>query len=89
MERRTAGECIHGTLAREAHVEAPIIPMPEPPVKIERDEDEAWLEYKKEVAKDILVALVRGGWDESYAKRYSRIAVKFADALVDAFKEDE
>lgn len=92
--RRTAGECLRNELLFGKKKMEDVIPSVVPPditlpqskPEIPQDSDE-WESYRKDVAKDILVALIRGGWDESYAKRYSRIAATFANELVKVLKE--
>lgn len=43
-------------------------------------------EFRRNTAKDILIAMMHGGWSRNEADYKAEIAVKFADSLIKALK---
>ena len=48
-----------------------------------------WQSFRAEAAKDILCAMIQGGYDYSRTKSQSELSVKYADELIKQLKEKE
>lgn len=56
---------------------------------IELENDFDWQSFRAELAKDILCAIIQGGYAESRIKYQSGLAVKYANTLISKLKEKE
>ena len=48
-----------------------------------------WAAFRREAAKDILCSMVRGGYDWGREAEQGRLAVRYADELIKALKEEK
>ena len=48
-----------------------------------------WQSFRNQAAKDILCAIIQGGYDYSRTKSQSELSVKYADELIKQLKEKE
>lgn len=48
-----------------------------------------WPSFRNQAAKDILCAMIQGGYAESRIEYQSALAVKYADTLISKLKEKE
>ena len=53
------------------------------------DEDFDWQSFRAEAAKDILCAMIQGGYGQDRIEHQSVLAVKYADELITQLKEKE
>ena len=68
-----------------------------PTIKVEPDIIEpapfplgfTWDEYRREVAKDILCAMVGGGYGRGREEEQAHLAVQYADELIKALREEK
>lgn len=48
-----------------------------------------WQSFRNQAAKDILCAMIQGGYAESRIEHQSALAIKYADELIKHLKEKE
>lgn len=53
------------------------------------DEFFDWQSFRNQAAKDILCAMIQGGYAESRIEHQSALAIKYADELIKQLKEKE